>query len=164
MLKTGLLTSLILLAVAVGSSACGGPPETQNAAPANVDRSSDAIQSNPEELGLLIKIPFESDEIDDIAWKQDADTKAIIAVIRLTPDGIKRANSEIFKGQTVGRGAIDVRSWFPKELITNSEMNGDADLEGAMLPIDAFVQPPFTKGRIIKIDNTDHYVIEFSAE
>lgn len=163
MLINRFVIPLVLVGTLIVLSGCGEAPDSKPETVANVDRRSDEVLSNPEELGLLMRVPFESDEIEDIAWKSNPDSRSLVAVIRLTEDGAKRADAEVFQGRSNGRGSIDVKSWFPKELLTKSEMNGDADLDGTLLPIDALILPPYNSGRVVKIDDSEYYVIEMSA-
>ena len=59
---------------------------------------------------------------------------------------------------------INPESWFPPELIAQSDMSGDDTLNGKSYAANAFFQDPYNDGRIIKIDDSDYFVLELTAK
>ena len=145
-------------------SACGGSANNTNARPSvNTAAASNAnaAKSNVEELSLLINVPYEA---EDIAWKQNAERPAIIAVFRFSSEDADRAVADAAKhGQ--GQGvSLPVEPWFPDELIAQAEVSGDNSLKGTAYPANAFFQAPYSKGRITRVEGVDYFILEVSAE
>lgn len=109
-----------------------------------------------EELGILVKVPYKT---EDIVWKEDIDKKRILAVMRFSPAD---ANKLVAEGGVTGtpETSIPVESWFPDELIAQGEMSGDAALKGVSYSAIAFVQEPYTVGKITRIEGTDYFILD----
>jgi hypothetical protein len=144
---------------------CGGANKTEKPASSPVSNTSaensNAAKTNVEELSLLVNVPYES---EDIVWKEDTAHKKLIAVLRFsTEDANKLA------GDAAGRRApenvtLTSASWFPAELIAQSEMSGDDSLHGISYAADVFYQDPYSSGRIVRIEGTDYFVLELSSK
>jgi hypothetical protein len=58
---------------------------------------------------------------------------------------------------------VDTEQWFPAELIAQSQLSGNETLKGnAYAPTD-FIQLPYKNGRLIKIENSNYFVLELST-
>lgn len=145
-------------------SACAGNNGNANATgPAKASNSSEksnSLKTNAEELGLLVKIPYQT---EDIVWKEDAGKKRILAVMRFSPADAGKVVAEAGAAGTP-ETSITVETWFPDELIAQSEMSGDSALKGLSYPATAFVQEPYTIGKITRIDGTDYFILELLAK
>ena len=66
---------LALFAMALSASGCGGDPANSNAAAnANTTQAnSNSTKTNVEELGMLINVPYESEEV---FWRDDRQQKS----------------------------------------------------------------------------------------
>ena len=146
------------------SPACGGNRDGQsNTATATNKPAENAnvARSNAEELGVIVNIPYDT---EDVAWKEDAAHKKVIAVLRFSPEDSARVVAEAQKVRTPEPATVSSETWFPAELIAQSEISGDDDLKGQSYAADQFFQDPYMNGRIVRIETTDYFVLELSAK
>lgn len=144
-------------------AACGGPSANSNSrAPSNrISRTDEAnsTKTNVEELGMLVRIPYET---EDIVWKSYPSAKRIIAVLRFSPVNADKIVSEA--GGTPEGRSLQVETWFPDELIAQGEMSGDDALKGISYPATAFYQEPYTTGKITRVEGSDYFVLDLVAK
>lgn len=161
--SAGFIVALIVLSISGAS--CGSYGGTGNMNSANATNqaaaNSNAAGSNVEELGLLVNIPFET---EDIVWKQHAANKSVVAVMLLTPQNAERLVNEATALRSPEPVIISSETWFPAELIAQSGISSDDNLKGNAYAANSFFQEPYTNGRIIRIENTDYFVLELNAK
>ncbi len=58
---------------------------------------------------------------------------------------------------------IDAETWFPAELVAQSQLSGDESLKGTSFAADNFLQPPYNQGKITRVNETDYFVLELTA-
>jgi hypothetical protein len=145
-------------------SACGNGPGNANISQvsnSSANSNTNSAKSNVEELSLLVRVPYEA---EDIVWKQDPGTRHIVAVFRFSAEDADRLVAEA-SAVGPGRGlAIPVETWYPEELIAQGEMSGDSTLKGTAYPANAFFQEPYETGRITRVEGTDYFVLEVSTK
>lgn len=125
--------------------------------------NANSAKTNVEELSLLINLPFPPSD-EDIVWKLSRDQKKLTAVLRFTPEDAKRIAAEASARQAPQNTTISSETWFPPELIAQSEVGGEDSLDGVAYPAESFYQEPFTSGRIVRIEGTDYFVLELAAK
>lgn len=154
---------LALFAMALSASGCGGNQANSNAAAnANTTQAnSNSTKTNVEELGMMINVPYESEEV---FWREDAQHKKLVAVLRFSQAEASRLVADAEKVRPPQQVNINPESWFPPELIAQSDMSGDDTLNGKSYAANAFLQDPYKDGRIIKIDDSDYFVLELTAK
>ena len=144
---------------------CGGSSNAGNSTsqPANQsNENANVPKTNQEELSLLINVPFET---EDIEWKDDATKKEITAVLLFSSADANKTVADAEKIRPAEDVTTRVQSWFPQELIAQSEMGGGEDeVRGKAYAADQFYQEPYTTGRIIRVENTDYFIVELSAK
>jgi hypothetical protein len=133
-----------------------GSANSANAA----NESANATKTNVEELGMLINMPIETEEA---VWRNEPGQKRIIAVLRFSPNDAQRFVEQAEKIRKPTNASIGTESWFPAELIAQSDQSGDDTLKGISYAADDFYQAPYTQGRIVRIENTDYFVLELTA-
>ena len=147
-------------------SACGesaNKPANSTAATASnqANTNSNAVRSNVEELGLLVNVPYEA---EDVVWKEYPSQQRLIAVLRFsTADSAKLVN-EAEKIKPSEAASISSETWFPAELIAQSEMAGDDNLNGRAYAANQFFQEPYISGRVIRVENTDYFILDLTAK
>ena len=155
-----------LISIYALSTACSGNTNgvanskssaTANQANANVN----AVRSNVEELGLLVNIPFET---EDIVWREYPSQKRILAVLRFSPADSNKLVAEAEKIRQSEQVSVSSETWFPAELTTQSEMSGAENLSGRAYAADQFFQEPYSSGRLIRIDQTDYFILDVTAK
>jgi hypothetical protein len=156
-LLCALLTSQLLLA-------CSGPTGNSNAVNSSAANSANTDQTGPkdniEELGLLVRLPFEPEEV---AWKEKQEQKKLIAVMRFSPENAQKMAGEVAKNGPGSPETLTVESWFPNELIAQAELTGESIVKGQSYPAEPFLNPPYTKGRITRVENTDYFILQISS-
>lgn len=145
-------------------TSCGsqGTNSANSSVPANrAGKTDDAnsTKTNAEELGMLVKIPYET---EDIVWKSYPTAKRIVAVLRFSPADANKIVAEA--GGTPEGRIVQVETWFPDELIAQGEMSGDDALKGIAYPATAFYQDPYTSGKITRIESSDYFVLDLTAK
>jgi hypothetical protein len=157
-------TILALSALCAFITACGSGPANSNAvsnAAANqVTRSAEA-RTNVEELGMLINVPYESEEA---FWKEDQPRRSVVAVLRFPAVESSRLVADAEKVQAPQPAVITPENWFPPELIAQGDLSGDDSLKGTSYSAAAFYNPPYNAGRIVRIENSDYFVLELSSK
>lgn len=165
-----ILALSVLIQLAVG---CERAPVTEaNNAAVNRANSNRAIEpgmegakDNADELGTLIKLPYEP---EDLVWKDfaaaDGKGRRLLAVIQLTPEESRKLIDSALKAGPGKPVSISSEKWFPKELVTQSEMSPDEGIQATSYATNEFLRPPFTQGTLSHVNNTDFFVIELFAQ
>ena len=160
-LRTVVILALFLLAMLFSGCDSGNKNANLSAALSNGPlENTNSAKSNVEELSLLVNVPYEA---EDIVWKETANHRQIIAVLRFSNED---ANKIVAKSanQDPQNVKLSSENWFPAELIAQSEMSGDDSLNGLAYAADRFYMEPYTSGRIVRIEGTDYFVLELSAK
>ncbi len=169
MLKTGIIITFAFFSIFFNG--CSGTAGGNNAsAPPNADNTAGAANENAEQLGLLIKLPFEAEEV---AWKeqplsrQDTNSpvlsqneRKLIAVFRFSDEESAKLAASLARFGTPANVTLGTEEWYPAELIGQSEFNGESRLRGVSYPADDFYQSPYLNGQITRIENTNYFVLE----
>src|SRR5215211_7467283 len=148
-----LLASPLLLA-------CPRPGGNSNAVNSPAANSTNNDQTGPkdniEELGLLVRLPYEPEEV---AWKEKPEQKKLIAVIRFSPENAQKMATEVAKNGQASQETLTVESWYPNELIAQGELTGESTVKGQSYPAEPFLNPPYTNGKITRIEHTDYFIL-----
>jgi hypothetical protein len=155
----GFLLILVIFAC-IFAAGCGGHAgiSNSNAAPGQAENTNTA-KTNVEELSMLINVPY---EVEDIVWKEDAAHKHLTAVLRLSTQDADKAIAEAATHGTPQHIAVPSESWFPAELVAQSDLSGDDTLRGTAYAADAFFQEPYTSGRLVRVDDSDYLILELN--
>ncbi|MEP6788819.1 MAG: hypothetical protein ABJB40_10340 [Acidobacteriota bacterium] len=161
-LKVGVILALFLSPVAL--SGCGG--KSENAVPAvnaanNVGENSNSARTNVEELGLLINVPYEA---EDVVWKEASSHKKLTVVFRFSAADAGKLVAEAERAGAPQNVSVEVETWFPDELTAQSEISGDSTVKGRAYPANAFYQEPYTSGKITRIEDTNYFLLELTAK
>ncbi|CAN5142032.1 hypothetical protein BH20ACI2_BH20ACI2_18710 [soil metagenome] len=163
-----IIKSVLILSIIAGSvfiGACSSEPDfAANNTAANVSTKipeESLPKTNAEELGMLIQLPY---EVEDIVWEQDHVTHNITAILRFSSED---ANKLVAEAEKYGAGravSVSGESWYPDELIAQVEMSGDSTLKGTAFPANAFFQAPYTSGRVTRVEGVDYFILEVSSK
>ena len=157
---------LAFIACITLSTACVGDKKSASnsnsaAAAGRASENANTAKTNVEELGLLVNVPYKA---EDIVWKQDVANKKLVAVLRFSPFDAAKLVAEAEKFRPSQPANLASESWFPAELIAQGDISGDDTLNGKSYAANSFLQEPYTAGSIIRIENTDYFVLEVSAK
>ncbi|MDM7923935.1 MAG: hypothetical protein QUS14_16695 [Pyrinomonadaceae bacterium] len=149
------------------ATSCSGTAGNTNTAIANGDANENSnaarsVNDKPEELGMLITLPFEPTEA---IWREypnseNAAERKLKAVMRFEPADANKLAEESAKAKPPVNTELESDEWFPEELIAQSDMNEGSKLRGQEFAADAMLLPPFTRGRLVRIENTDYFILE----
>lgn len=165
-------TILPLILVLISLSSCAGNNQadqngTSNQSNAvssggNSNAETSQTKDDLEELALVIRLP-EIDPETEVTWReeetQNPQGKKLTAVLLLND-----ADAGKFSGSKTGEKVeIDAATWFPAELIAQAPLSGDKMLKGTSFPATDFVNAPYGKGRVIRVDNTNYFIVELTT-
>lgn len=164
---------LALVLFALLSIACLSPANTNtNSGPGNTAPANSSIaRDKPEELDLIIVLPIET---EDAVWREDAVNitapdnsryiKKLTVVLKYPPLEAGKLATLIANAGPATPASINAETWFPAELIAQSEMSGDDTLKGNSYPAKDFFQTPYNDGKVTRIEGTDYFVLELFAK
>ena len=154
---------IILLALEIIPS-CSSRNENTNIANTSASNASNTAQTGPkdniEELGMLVRLPFVPEEV---AWEEKPDQKKLVAVLRFSPENAVKMAAEVAKNGPASADTLTVESWYPNELIAQGELTGESTVKGRSYPAEPFLNPPYTKGKITHVENTDYFILQISS-
>lgn len=155
--KTSAILTFILCALLLGS--CTSESEnSNNAAPPSTKRiepQTPKANDNAEELGTLVKLPFEPAEV---AWRETPN--GLIAVLLYSPETAKKLADAAAKIKEPEAASVEVEEWFPAELTAKRDMGAGSTLTGKAYSAQDILQDPFTSGRLVHLDDTDYFVLD----
>lgn len=167
------ISAMTLLTCAFWLSGCAVEDQNLNANESNqtelANNEANIALDDFVELGKIINLPFEPDE--SAVWREISPEvenptpggKKLLAVLKFTPE----QTAEIIKNAEAHRASvpaqIDAESWFPVELIAQSQQAGDVSLKGNSYAADEFVKTPYIGGKLTRIVDTDYFVLELVA-
>jgi len=163
MKKSHLVSAITLITVIGWLCSCGGPARNMNAgAAANSvpGETANTAKTNVEELSLLVNVPYET---DDVVWKEDPAHRKVVAILHFSKVDADKLVADATSRQAPKSVMLPSESWFPAELIAQSEMSGDNGLKGMEYSADAFYMEPYSAGRIVRVERTDYFVLQLSA-
>lgn len=110
---------------------------------------------------MLIRLPYES---EDCLWKEDASHKKLTAVLRFDTQDTAKLLADVEKVKAGEAATLPVETWFPPDLLVASDVRGDDQLRGVAYAADPFFQDPYTTGRLVRVEDTDYFVLQLSAK
>jgi len=138
---------------------------------ANADRAvepgMEGAKDNADELETLVKLPYEP---EDLVWKEfpaAADGSTARRVLAVFQFGVADAKKVVENASHVRPGSpvlLPTEKWFPKELITQTEVSGEEGIRATSYAADEFLNAPFNTGTLSRVDNTDFFVLEVFAK
>jgi len=168
----------IALIIAAIFTACGSN-NTANANSANQNansansNSAASIKDDIEELEMTVKLPFHPEEA---VWREEVlgkpgdnripapTDKKLTAVLRFLKEDADKIVVQAEKYKPAAPEIINSESWFPAELIAQSQTSGDETLKGKSYAANDFLNAPYSDGKLTRIDGTDYFVLELFAK
>lgn len=174
MVSARIRSLLLIYTVSLFSYSCAGVRQNAdnsavNAANANAARTSETkANDNAEELGLLLKLPAEP---DDVVWRDEmvptgerkTERRVTAILFYEEKEVVEKILADASKHGEPQAVSIDVADWYPEELKAQSEFNQDAKLSGKAYPANEFFLEPLLRGRLIRVDGTEHMILELFA-
>ncbi len=148
-------------------------PENQTANGAAQTNNALAAKDDLEELEKIIKLPaapeettYREEDLNTLNKEQNANApekKRLTAVLKFSAADASRIVEQAVKHKPAQPSEIEAEDWFPAELIAQSQLSGDETLKGETFAADDFFQPPYARGNLTRIGDTNYFVLELSA-
>lgn len=160
-----LLLSVIL------SISCGNQTESNtngkaNSNAANITNSENNTDFNDDvaALGNQVLLPFVPVDVRFVEENiKDTNDKKLTAVMEFTAEDAKNLAAQAEKNRPAEAVEIGTEQWFPEELVAQSQLSGNESLKGNAYAATDFLQLPYKNGRLIKIENSNYFVLELST-
>ncbi|NNE99217.1 MAG: hypothetical protein HKN25_09390 [Pyrinomonadaceae bacterium] len=150
-------------------------PDVNQNSNITVDANANIADDSAIRLKELINLPYEPTE--DSPWKempignQMADNRVpgptdrkLTAVLKFSKEDTQRiVESAEKKGKSFEK-SIESESWFPAELIANSQTTGDNTIKGVAYGVEDFVKPPYSVGTLIRVNNSEYFVLTLQTK
>lgn len=152
--------------------ACSGNEGEKNAnLPANkaanyANENKIPPRDNVEELERIIKLPFHPEEA---TWRESGSgapngEKKMTVVLKLSSEDADKTIAQAETYNPAAAADVGAEDWFPAELIAQSQLSGSGNLRGKSYAANDFLQAPYTAGKITRVDDTDYFVLELTAQ
>jgi hypothetical protein len=143
----------------------GNSSQAKQAANNSVEKIGvETVKDGVDELGQSIKLNFTPEET---TWREENLTapngKKLIAILKFSNEDTDNVVRDAEKYRPAEASSIDTETWFPAELIAQSELSGDQSLKGASFAADDFLQSPYVKGKLTRIINTNYFILEMTT-
>lgn len=144
--------------------------QTANTANANIAAK---LKYDVEELEMTVKLPFHPEEAvwhEDVLGKPDNNRapaptdKKLTAVLRFLKEDAEKITAQAQTYKPANAETINTESWFPAELIAQSQTSGDETLKGQTYAANDFYNMPYTDGKLTRIEGTDYFILELFAK
>lgn len=165
-----ILPALLFFVFAAGAiffSACSGGEIANTSSNANrgnaantFNKNTSAASDDVEELGKIIKLPVVPEEATWRELSEGAKRKKIIAVLRFAPADAQNLVAQAEKYSPAKTESIGVESWFPAELVAQSQLSGDETVKATTYAANDFFQNSYNSGRFSRIEETSYFVLE----
>lgn len=148
-----------------------------NQASNNVEVNANANVAEDSEVKLkeLINLPYEpaedspfredriGNEVDNPRVPGPTDRK-LTAVLKFSKEDTEKIVEEGEKKGKPSERSIDSESWFPAELIAQSQTTGDNTIKGVAYSADEFVKPPYSVGTLVRVNDSDYFVLTLQTQ
>ena len=166
---------LLILIAAFLTGCTNSQPSNVNSSNSNSNGNSantaEQTKDNVEELESVINLPVIPEEA---TWRDEtldaeaaaqiarsAGTRKLTAVLRYAPENSGKVAEMLQATKTGEPASLNTESWFPAELVAQSQTSGNETVKGLSYPAGEFLRQPFTDGRITRVEGTDYFILEF---
>lgn len=150
-----------------GQSESNGNAKVNTNTTAATNAAGNGASSNDDtaELGTRVLLPIVPEEVK---WREEpvrnSDAKKLIAVLKYPEAESGNLVAQASKHRPAERVELAAEDWFPEELVAQSQMAGDDSLKGNAYAAKDFLQMPYKTGRLVKIENSNYFVLELSTQ
>jgi hypothetical protein len=169
-----LYVSLIILALLVslfaGSCTDSRDANSNNGNQAgNVNaKHSNPVKDNAEELAALIKLPVLPEEKNDerVEWREETVNqkgRKLTAIIKYNEANTAQIIALAEKHKPAVPVELGVEDWYPEELTAQTQLSGNESLKATAYAANDFVNPPYSHGRLVRINESNFFVLELTT-
>jgi hypothetical protein len=147
--------------------------ENANANNANQNVNANAknkisAKDNADELSALIKLPIvPDDKLDErVDWREDTvhqKGKRLTAVLKYNEENTAQIVALAEKHKPAAPVQVGVEEWYPEELTAQTQLSGNESLKGLAFDARDFYNSPYTRGRLIKIAESNFFILELTT-
>lgn len=169
LLRILLIVSVLTSFSCGGSNGNGGETNSGNNSVANSNRSTInstnlAVNDDIAALGSQILLPVVPEEVVFLEENlNNSADKKLTAVLKYGEEDAKNLLAQIQKHRPAEAVEIGTEDWFPAELTAQTRLSGNEMLKGNAYAPNDFLQMPYANGRIIKIENSNYFILELTT-
>ena len=143
---------------------------TNIAVNANVESNANAnlAKSDVDEFEMTVKLPFHP---QDVIWREETLGKAdgrvpgptdrkLTAVILFNKEDADKIVAQAAAYRPGTPVTMNAESWYPDELAAISQLSADKSFKGMSYAANDFLQPPFTEGKVTRVEDSNFFVLE----
>ena len=141
---------------------------TDELANANVNTNSNTAEDDLGKLKEIINLPFEPEfnnyrvepmVRDAISSKSpQPNDRKLTVVMKFSAEDTESLGTQL-RGTKAFQTETLAEDWFPSELVAIGNTSGDGSLKATGYSSQLFAKPPFNKGSLIRINDTDYFVL-----
>ncbi len=134
-----------------------------------VNANANVAEDSEEKLDELVNLPigpeenvFREERVTEANTSNRAGTaadKRLTVVLRYTEENSDKLVRMLSERNPPFKTEVASEAWFPAELKAKSETTGNQQLKGTGYSADDFAKPPWMKGSIIRIDETNYFIL-----
>ncbi len=160
---------VIALCAACSENRDGAGNSAAHAGQNNAAKVETVVQDSLEDLDKIIKLPYlpiEATYSETVSNDNNAASgnKRLVAVLQFSAEDAAKVVVAAAQYQTPAPSDTDAEMWFPPELIAKSQETGDDFLKGIEYGANDFLLPPLTRGKLTRINDTNYFVLELTAQ
>ena len=167
-MKISQAKSIVSLALSIFllNACAGNKTSNTNSFAQGVDSKTEVVAKDDlEELGKIIKLPFVPEEatyseVNLNDRNPPTNQKKFVAVLKFSAENANQIVAQAEKYNPPAPADIDAENWFPPELVAKSQETGDDFLKGVAYAANDFIQSPYINGRLMRINDTNYFVLE----
>jgi hypothetical protein len=163
--KILMLVSVLFFAACSSQMPANAPANSENTTAGNANYNSNAAKDDPAELNSIVTLPFVPvdptfrEETD----QNDPDNRKLVAVLKFEPEDARNLIEQAQKHRQPEAVQVGTEDWFPAELVAQTQLSGDEMLKGTAYGANDFLRMPYRTGRLIKVENSDYFILELST-
>jgi hypothetical protein len=132
-------------------------------------KNSSPSNDNAEELSTLIKLPILPEEKNDerVEWREEninPKGKKLTAILKYNEANSAQIIALAEKHKQGSPVEIGVEEWYPEELTAQTQLSGNESLKGVAYEAKDFLNPPYNNGRLIRISESNFFVLELTGD
>ncbi len=156
----------LALSIFLLNACAGNKTANTNSFAQGVDSNIQVVAKDDiEELGKIIKLPSLPEEatyseININDGNSATNKKKLVAVLEFSAENANQIVAQAEKYNPSAPADVDAENWFPPELVAKSQETGDDFLKGSSYAANDFLQSPYINGRLMRINDTNYFVLE----
>jgi hypothetical protein len=169
------LLSLLFFNSCVSNNTANQSVNKENNTAQIAEKQPSTVSDDADELARTIKLPVTP---EDVLWMPDTTVKIsggniantpvqtgkrLVAVLKFSDADSEALTSQVQKISPPQDVTVEPEEWFPAELIAESDTAGDQSLKGKLYDARDFAQPPYIRGRLVKLEQPGYFVLEMTT-